>query len=960
MSTTMSAPPHQLLVETSSKTLHLPRPFLHEPNRCFQQIEDWSSLVAQVATQSIHVKPLGYYRTPDAVDIYVFECALGDSNSDKKTWKIYRRYSQFQRYVAHSTDMLSMMAVPKLSQAYMKLFAAKSCKDRLVELHAWLVGVIENTQTFCAQRQVLVDDGQPVLSALDAPDAVPALILASFLLAGANHPFPHVFRGIPSFALALEEINLQLTKAPVYPSKLRSSVETHAGLGLRLAASHEQQGTYVGAMVSGFLRDVSELDKQLAQVNVGSKLVRINGVDVTDEPFDKVLIHLRNAGLPLRLRFVYNPHLHRRARGRSVLVRGGDLSSLGPGMSEKHRRDSAVSSDRDSFSATAMTPTSLSSTTSSSTASAIDVSVRNRQVGVGQGNNNAARPPSGSATAAELSSLKRRGYTVDTRRSMGLFGSVFSDLFGARKRGETTDLMFDNQLEEIFSWDDIGGDFQDIISRGFFTYLSQAMLLELRRRRESLVGDSIMDRHDAEADEAAVKALEKRKGHGVWSTATGPMGLSFGSCKLRDVEAAMLEVPPVFFSSRLGHLGVEKRLSKGFVIVSINNESTFGLSFSAVMRMLARASRPTSVCFRWFKDYSPFLETELAEQDTTGDRRSTSNSNSSRLNVMNAFESSMDCVSEAQTDLCSSLHLALVENASIRNEISALHDTNRELRQQQELAAKAQAALEAQLQEQRERIGELMKEVADCQVELRQTKQQLRHADERLAGVKDEYQKMVERAHANAVQKIAEHEERLVKESNRSIENAKVLAERKMQKELDAALADMQRKHDEYLQKLAEEHSEEVESLTQQVAVWRHQVEVLTEAEKRTYAAMINNGTNPYQDYTRTRFGYADSSPYSNGSSRTYRASEKGYAFQGGNGGVSSRSGGTAAGTSGFRHSGGNQRDDASGSPEWRDTASPGGFKDHGSSEFSDRSSLSNNNGNAGTIWDRMVSLISN
>ncbi|KAJ0402188.1 hypothetical protein ATCC90586_008787 [Pythium insidiosum] len=539
MSASMAAPPHQLLVETSSKTLHLPRPFLHEPNRCFQQIEDWTALVAQVASQPIHVKPLGYYRTPDAVDIYVFECAMGANSSDKKMWKIYRRYSQFQRYVAHSTDMLSMMAVPKLSQAYMKLFAAKSCKDRLVELHSWLTGVIENTQTFCAQRQVLVDDGQPMLSALDTPDAVPALILASFLLAGANHPFPHVFRGIPSFALALEEINLQLTKAPVYPSKLRSSVETHAGLGLRLAASHEQQGTYVGAMVSGFLRDVSELDKQLAQLNVGSK--------------------------------------------------------LGPGAS-----------------------------------------------------NHAARPPSGSSSAVELSNLKRRGYTVDTRRSMGLFGSVFSDLFGGKKRGETTDLMFDNQLEEIFSWDDIGGDFEDIISRGFFTYLSHAMLLELRRRRESIVRDSLHDRHENEMDELALKALEKRKGHGIWSTATGPMGLALGSCKLRDVEAAMLEVPPV-----------------------------------------------------------------------------------------------------------------------------------------------------------------------------------------------DECQKMIERAHANAVQKIAEHEERLVKESNRSIENAKLLAERKMQKELDVALADMQRKHDEYLQKLAEEHSEEVESLTQQVAVWRHQVEVLTEAEKRTFFAVF-------------------------------------------------------------------------------------------------------------------------
>lgn len=58
-------------VESISKALGLPRPFLHEPNRAFTQVESWQQLTALLATQPVRIKPLGYYRTPDSVEMYV-------------------------------------------------------------------------------------------------------------------------------------------------------------------------------------------------------------------------------------------------------------------------------------------------------------------------------------------------------------------------------------------------------------------------------------------------------------------------------------------------------------------------------------------------------------------------------------------------------------------------------------------------------------------------------------------------------------------------------------------------------------------------------------------------------------------------------------------------------------------------------------------------------------------------
>lgn len=538
------------------------------------------------------------------------------------------------------------MVVPKLSQAYMKIFYAKQCKDRLVELHSWLVGVIENTQTFFQQRAAAAVANQldEFMQHMDTTEAMPAVWLCAFLFAGANTPFPHYFRGLPPFAFALEEVNIQLTKAPIFPSKLRSSIETNAGLGLRLTPSADQQGKYFGATVGGFLRDVADLDPTLTKVQIGAKLVRINGVDVADEAFDKVLSHLRSVGLPLRLRFLYNPHLHRRQRGKSMHWRESEGSIDGSPRQARDRGLSSVSTAQE------LSIRSRSSVASTSSMSSPFVKA----------------PVSGSAGGKDA---HQRRYSVDSRKSIGIFSSVFGDLFG-RKRNETADVLFNNQIEELFSWDDIGGEIRDITSRGFFSFLSQSLLRELRQKERLKYDESELLEQPGSASSASdqlLKTLNERKGQGIWSTSTGALGFSFGACKLRDIEAAMLEIPPVvslhafffwlgwhpFLGNGLivdvcivfaeldssshhvlavwegNHCSVlmcgrhrlvggrrsyltargffflyflsEKHLGKGFVLVSINNESTFGMKFSAVMKMLTKASRPTSVCFRWFK-----------------------------------------------------------------------------------------------------------------------------------------------------------------------------------------------------------------------------------------------------------------------------------------------------------------------------------------------------------------------
>ncbi|RLN54689.1 hypothetical protein BBJ28_00005805 [Nothophytophthora sp. Chile5] len=974
------------VVESISKALGLPRPFLHEPNRAFTQLETWQQLTALLATQPLRIQPLGYYRTPDSVDMY---CVLGDADSPRRyCWKIYRRYRHFQKYIAHSSELLASRAVrvPRLSQAYLKIFHAQHCKDRLVELHAWLEGVAENTRDYChnlqlqhetqaaaklqeLQQQRLAQLEQhaqakaqrkhrrasisgntgasrsrtssrasatstvstalkasvpddPALSLLrfDGGEALPILMLSGFLFAGANCPFPHVFRGIPSFALALEELNVQLSAATVpavYASKLRSSLATRAGLGLRLTPSHEQDGQFLGATVSGFLRDQQELDPALTDVSIGARLTRINGVNVGDAPFDSVLAQLRTVGLPLRLRFVYNPNAHRLRRAESATTPRSSVD-----VTEARERPRLPSNGSGG----------------SSSGNSVEVA----KAGDGGGS--------------------QRSYSVDSRRTTpGLFNSVFGDLFGTgsggveaanggKQRGETADVALGATHhallngEAVFSWDEVGGDFRDLISRGFYSFLSPSLLSELREKRRMLkkARSFLPEESEDESDENQEKQEEAtadvdRKAQGVWSTATGPLGLCFGACKIRDVEAAMLEVPPTFFSSRAEHRGSEKRLRKGFVLVSINNESTFGVSFAVVMKRLRTASRPTSVCFRWFSDFSPFLETELTEQQGSSSSSSRSldlRKKPSSGSAARAFESGLDCVSEAQTDLSNSLQLALMENASVRDELGVLQDAHRELRLAQDRAAQREKTLQIKVEQSDLAISKLNKELETRRQELEKTKLHAQEAEALLAANKHEYQNMLESAQASAKTRLAEHEEQLVKESNRSIENANQLAERRSQKLLEAAANETQRRHEEYLQKLAEEHSEEVESLMQQVAVWRHQVEVLTEAEKRNYAALVSNGVNPYQDFQRSRFGYSGSdAPFADlkGAAKDQQRPVK----------RQDAVAATAATAANWR--------DGVGSPE-----DAGGQKHHAFTGTSEQSSQSN----SGTFWDRMASLL--
>jgi hypothetical protein len=60
------------IVDGLAKALGLPRPFPHEPNRAFTTCESWQQLAAAMAAQPLAVRPLGYYRTPDSVDMYVY------------------------------------------------------------------------------------------------------------------------------------------------------------------------------------------------------------------------------------------------------------------------------------------------------------------------------------------------------------------------------------------------------------------------------------------------------------------------------------------------------------------------------------------------------------------------------------------------------------------------------------------------------------------------------------------------------------------------------------------------------------------------------------------------------------------------------------------------------------------------------------------------------------------------
>lgn len=876
-------------VTSISKALRLPRPFLNETNCAFQQLETWQQLAALVATECVKIKPLGYYRTPDSIDIYVFECSMGDWSSARRyRWKVYRRYRHFKNYVAHSSEVLvsQSVGIPQLSHSYLEIFYAQDCKDRLVELHTWLERVVAVTQLYCKklcekrqkveldkfvklQQQRLAQletPGKPVISRkqknhssndvtvdmtfdsfessrvgtskplskgsqrrstrlnlrtieqqqdprldvrrLENAEALPILMLSCFLFAGANCPFPHVFQAIPRFALALQELNVKIDQN-VYPSRLKNRTITKAGLGLRLMPSHEQDAKYFGATVAGLLRNQEEMDPALINVSVGAQLVQVNGIDTITMPFDQILVQLRHAGVPLRLKFLYNRHNNCPRSAGIALKSSGNTTTL---------------------------PCT-------------------NQV------------PSGSTTTLVTKTpLTHCSVSDDRQSTSSLFSAMFGDWFGTRRVSQTQGTMgtdLNNTLEKqrgtsagitwestwhpnatsLNSWDDINGASRDLISHGFYSKLSSSLLFELNTANKSSI--YFPDHENCGNNEH--EDSRNRTFQGVWSTASTSMGLTFSACTIYGVEAVMLASDPVFFASRPEHCDSEKRLCRGFVLVAINHKSTFGASIATVFTRLCSACHPTTLCFRWFDNYSPLLQKVVKPYDGKQSFRDI------------IFNNRLDCIVEAQIGLSNCLQRALTENAALRDELSVLQDAHREVRLAHERAAQREYLLQVTIKQLNLKLAKLTEKVALERANLDQSKRRMQEAEAAMAVKTREHDAMMVRTRETAMTRLAAQQEQLVKESKRSIEMATQLVEKRAQKRLETAVSACQREHDEYLQKLAEEHSEEIQSLAQQVAVWRRQVEILTEAEKRDYTALMSLGSNPYSDYQRSRFGYMSS-----------------------------------------------------------------------------------------------------
>lgn len=62
------------LMDGISRALGVPHPFVHEENQALVLVEDWRQLARQVVRAPIVVRPLGYYRSPESVDMYGCTC----------------------------------------------------------------------------------------------------------------------------------------------------------------------------------------------------------------------------------------------------------------------------------------------------------------------------------------------------------------------------------------------------------------------------------------------------------------------------------------------------------------------------------------------------------------------------------------------------------------------------------------------------------------------------------------------------------------------------------------------------------------------------------------------------------------------------------------------------------------------------------------------------------------------
>ncbi|RHZ28997.1 hypothetical protein DYB37_001286 [Aphanomyces astaci] len=376
----------------ASVAMALPEPYVTKRNLKLVLVEDYVRLASFVKSEPFSVSPLGYYKSPDGFDI----------------WKIHRRYRHFDMLLSRLMDPSSSSSSsaaaaarwPSLSGSYLQMFRAKHCKDRLVELHTWLVKAVELLQTF------------PAPSADTTTGDKSHVLFTCFLFAGANTPYV-TFPSLPLFAWALEQVHVQLTLSPLYPSRVPNQ-HAAGGLGLRLApstgrADDETGGTiYRGAVVTGFLRDSFDVPN-VQYVRLGSHLSHIHGVSIENETFDTILLHLRSQSRPMFLTFTLDPR----------------PSSLECQLSEAdlRRHDRALSAS-----------SMISGSRRTSAASSMDV--------------------------------------ADVQTPMSVLGSVFHDtLGGSRKRTET--MISDNNQDEddgmlMLCWDDVSGLGMDTVTTGMY------------------------------------------------------------------------------------------------------------------------------------------------------------------------------------------------------------------------------------------------------------------------------------------------------------------------------------------------------------------------------------------------------------------------------------------------------------------------------------------------------------
>ncbi|KAF0751890.1 hypothetical protein AaE_006230 [Aphanomyces astaci] len=121
-------------------------------------------------------------------------------------------------------------------------------------------------------------------------------------------------------------------------------------------------------------------------------------------------------------------------------------------------------------------------------------------------------------------------------------------------------------------------------------------------------------------------------------------------------------------------------------------------------------------------------------------------------------------------------------------------------------------------------------------VQVQQTAKERRQAEVNVRDSDKRLQQKLTAAHEAANRQVMAHEARCIEESRKSIEVAKRAAEVRVKRQVEEALAAQRRQSHLEMQRLAEDNGEEIEFLNQQLTLWKHQVEVLTENDRRRHA----------------------------------------------------------------------------------------------------------------------------